>query len=114
MAKFWVPAGSERPIGRWEEFFRDDMGLCAEPGWLGINYPFMQWLHWSNLVFTTAILAAFFILALVIVGYVKAVGWVTGVYRRVLCYLSGGLAPSAFLWYHYDVRMSAPKVMSRR
>ena len=47
------------------------------PKWLGINFPFCQWLHSANLLVTSILLSAFLMLALVIIGYAEVVGWVT-------------------------------------
>jgi hypothetical protein len=45
--------------------------------WMGINFPFNQWLHCANLLVTSILLFAFLMLALVIIGYAEVVGCVT-------------------------------------
>ncbi|KAH8743000.1 hypothetical protein F5883DRAFT_50244 [Diaporthe sp. PMI_573] len=70
-----------------DDFFRSNEVFGQSPNWLGINYPFKQWLHWSNLILTSVMLAAFIMLALVIVGYVKVVGWITLACIGVYCIL---------------------------
>ncbi|KAJ6111292.1 hypothetical protein N7486_003527 [Penicillium sp. IBT 16267x] len=44
------------------------------PEWLGIDFPFDQWLHCANLLVTSILLFAFLMLALVIIGYAEVVG----------------------------------------